>query len=172
MSAKMSATIIVTLLSLVLIGLIPNLGLSIASFIIAGQNTNFPQGSNVTCDGLISLPTWLFVNAAVLMSLSVVIFVVIALLLITFLTLLKTENTKVAAIMSVLTIFHIGTILIYSCFLIAWNVIGSIALFRDSMDCFHKGLPVTSMVLASLIFQWLSLVTNWCTCCGRTKNSD
>ena len=158
----MLAIVLPLILSLTFIGLIPNLGISIASFVIAGQNVN------TTCDGsFMPLPTWLFVNAAVEMALCCVIFTIIVTLLVLIFT-ATDEETFLITIGSI-AIIYFFVIVFFTFFLIAWNIVGSVALFRDSMPCLHNS-PVWPMVLASLIFQWLSLLGNWFSN-KRTKKS-
>lgn len=165
----MPSKALIFLLPLILIGLIPNLGLGIASFIVAGQNVDFEYNVvNGTCNGLIPLPTWLFVNAAVIMALCAAITIIVGIIIV---AVFVTDEEGVIGTIAVISAFYFIMTLVYTCFLISWNVVGSISLFRDSIYCLRHGYSVAAMVLASLIFQWLSLITNWCSGGGK-KNSD
>jgi len=149
----MLAFVLPFILSLTFIALIPNLGISIASFIVAGQNVN------TTCDGsFMPLPTWLFVNAAVEMALCAVIVMIIVILIV---LIFKVDDEQTLAVsVGSIAFAYVFVILLFTFFLVAWNIVGAVALFRDSMPCLHNS-PVWPMTLASLIFQWLSLLGNW-----------
>jgi hypothetical protein len=50
-------------------------------------------------------------------------------------------------------------------FMIIWNIIGAVALFRDSDDCQTALYPLWAMVLAVLIIQWIVMGCFTCLIC-------
>lgn len=126
---------------------LPEFCVSIASFIIAAQN------SHTTCDdqSVILLSTWLNINGFV-----GICFVVCTLVLGVF-----AVSSEEPMIMCPLVII----IILFSLFNIAWNIVGAVALFRDSMACQTVAHPLWAMTLASLILQWISIFCE----CGSVK---
>jgi hypothetical protein len=55
----------------------------------------------------------------------------------------------------------------YSLFLLAWLIVGAIALFRDSIEC--KGQPFWNMSLACWIYILLKCPSNWVSYNGSNK---
>ena len=53
-------------------------------------------------------------------------------------------------------------------FNLAWNIVGAVALFRDSMSCQSYSYSLWAMTLAVLIIQWVSMVAQLCS----KKNND
>ncbi len=143
----MKAAIIIFGVALLIIFILPTLAVSIASFVVAAQNMD------ATCDStMVSLPVWLHVNGAV--SLAVALFMIC-----TFGAFMATLQWGVLIPFGVVAV-------LYSLFNFAWNVVGAVALFRDSMDCLEQTTPLWAMTLAVLILQWLTMIS---TCCGSTK---
>lgn len=136
---------------MLIIFILPQVGISVADFIIGAQN------KDATCDdgALVKLSTWLFVNGAIglfFALMMVVMFVIIIAVAIT--------NPKfiVAPLVPLIIM-----ILVFSSFSLAWNIVGAVALFRDSTECLNKTTPLWAMVLANLILQWLAMAP---TCLG------
>lgn len=163
----MYGTIAGLIFTMMVIGFIPNFAMSVASFVIAGQSTN------ITCDGsMMPLPIWLNVNAAVTMAFCTIIIIFIIALLVSVFKLMENDSDDemvVGIIASFMLIFYV-TIVIFTFFLLAWNIVGAVSLFRDSMDCLNQAKPLWAMVLACLIFQWISMFTNWCS--GKSKKKE
>ena len=63
---------------------------------------------------------------------------------------------------SSITTIYILIILGISIFSFAWNIIGAVVLFRDSMDCLEKNNPIWVMTFAYLILQWFVMLVNCC----------
>ena len=80
----------------------------------------------------------------------------------------------VALVVSGITIFfkddeyglHVlgSSLFTFGVFLIIWNIVGAVALFRDSSECKKVAKPLWNVVLAILIIQWI-LMCIYC-CCG------
>lgn len=65
--------------------------------------------------------------------------------------------------------------MVYACgvvgnqvFLIIWNIVGAVALFRDAPECQYALYSLWAMVLAILCLQWISMGCHLCLfcCCG------
>lgn len=134
--------------AVLLILFIPNLAFLIPSFTIARSNLNN------TCDGsTIGLSNWLIVDASVKAALCAAVLI----LLVIFLQQYCLESLKRTgpALFTVILIISI----LYFLFVLAWNIVGCVALFRDSPKCDNQ--PIGKMTLAALIFQWITIVFNW-----------
>jgi hypothetical protein len=55
-------------------------------------------------------------------------------------------------------IVYDSTIIVEMCFSITWSVIGSVILFRDSLDCFNSNINICIFTLYSLTFYWLNII--------------
>lgn len=138
----------------IVINIIPNLGISIASFVIAGQSTN------ITCDGtMMPLTPWLYVNAAIIMS-----YIVTTLLLLTFAVILcfTIDKKHIDIVVNTTRKIQFTMTALYTLFSLAWNIVGAVALFRDSYACLKHAHSLWAMVLANLVFQWVFMIMNWC----------
>ena len=125
---------------------IPTLFLAVASFVIGGNNTNTQCDDNG--HDIIRLSTWLFVNSSVAL-LSIILY---SLMIILF---FAKEQYKYLVI----------TIIIYvlNCiFVIVWNIIGAIELFKNASSCQSQAGNLWTIVLVSLIFQWVNLSLVFC----------
>jgi hypothetical protein len=138
--------------------LLPALALSIASFIIAAQN------KDVTCDRIdgdssgsevfMQLSVWLNVYGGVSLGM-------IGLLVIAIALLLCGTGAGVA--------IYITMLILYQLFTFAWNIIGAVILFRDSMNCLKEAQSIWIMVLCVLIVQWLGFLHS---CSRWSRNFD
>jgi len=134
--------------SLLVCVLLPAFALAIASLVIASEN------KNLTCDGdMMPLPTWLNVYGGTSLGMCVLLIVSILLLI----------REHVSAMMT-----YIVVLIFYQLFSLAWNVVGAVALFRDSSDCKDQASSIWVMTLVVLIFQWIGFLQ---TCCAR-KSDD
>ena len=128
---------------------IPGLALGIASLVIAAQNPD------ITCDGtMIPLPTWLNVYGGTALGMCGVLAIAIALL-------------TCGVPIGMYTYAGIG--IFHHIFMIAWNVVGAVSLFRDSTDCKDAVYSIWAMTLAVLIVQWIGFASN---CCRRNRATD
>ena len=128
------------------------LAFSIASVVIGAQNMA------TTCDHMVpsafmSLSTWLIVYGSVSLA-----FVVLALLSI---VLLVVQSDAFYGV-------YLGTNIPGGLFMLAWNIVGAVALFRDSAACQTLTYPIWAMTLAVLIFQWVGMVIT-CVSSARLK---
>lgn len=132
--------------------IIPGVALSIASLIVAVNN------QDATCDdnSFISLSTWLIVFASV--NFGILFAIVIA-----GVACISSKGAGIA--------IYIITIIVSTLWTIAWNIVGAVALFRDSMDCLDQTSSIWGMTLAVLILQWISIFQNCCTG-GGAKSVD
>ena len=121
-------------------------GVPIASFVIASHHKDASCGQN----GIVSLPTWLIVNGAVVLGFGVVN---TGVLLGAYLK----ESIKLGFV-------WMGIIIVQSLFIILpWNIIGAISLFRDSASCrYGSAHAMWAITLASLIFQWIGMCSTLC----------
>ncbi len=127
---------------------IPNLAISIASFVVARDNpTNVCDGSTIT------LPKWLLVNASILATLTLVILLILGLFLAEYWGCLCGKVKRIVFAYAALAVTNL-----YTLYLLAWTIVGSIALFRDSPGC--DGQPIGRMTLTNLIWQWITLGFN------------
>ncbi len=141
--------------------ILPQVGISVADFVIGAQN------KDATCDAgaLVRLSTWLFINGAI--GLFFAIMLVIMFIVIIVVMFVKPELVIAPAVPLIIMI------VVFSCFNLAWNIIGAVALFRDSMECLDQTKPIWAMTLASLILQWLSMFQTLCSpCAGSAKAID
>ena len=142
----------------VLIGLILSfyvaipLAFSIASIVIGSQNLD------ATCDdaSFIPLSTWLFAYGGVQLFFVVTGIIAVVLLIMDH--------------ASAFILWVVGLILA-SLFMLAWNIVGAVALFRDSPSCMDNSYSLWAMTLAVLIIQWISLFVSCCTG-TRTKQES
>lgn len=140
----MSKTIAGFFICVIITCILPTVAVSIASFVIAREN------SAITCDAnaLVRLPTWLNVNGAVTLG-CCIIAVGLYIVAITF------RSALFAFLMYTVSGLNWG-------FMIAWNIVGAISLFRDSMACKDTNRPIFIMVVISLAFQWLAILSYLC----------
>jgi hypothetical protein len=129
--------ITIIIVSIIVLGLV--IALPIASYVIASEHRNEPCYAN----SLMPLDTWLYVNASVELA-------SIGLIVVFYVLLIVTKNQMWAIPLVILVILN-------TCYLIAWNVIGAVSLFRDSSACRQAVKPIWVMMLVSLIFQWITI---------------
>ena len=125
---------------------IPTLFLAGTSFIIGSNNTNTQCDDNG--HDIIRLSTWLFVNSTVSLT-SIMLYILMIILFFT------KEQYK----------YLVATIVIYvlnCCFVITWNIIGATELFKNASDCQSDAGNLWTIVLVSLIFQWVNLTLAFC----------
>ena len=138
----------------IIIYVIPTIALSIASFIIAADNWD------TTCDedAIVSLHTWLIVTGTIGTGISLLcmFFNTLYLLLLIF----KIKLIFYSTIIIILP--YCAILLLSSIFLIAWNIIGAVALFRDSYECKETAHSIFVMVAIVLAFQWFSMLYHFC----------
>ena len=122
--------------------IIPSIILSISSIYIGYMN------DQTVCDNekddIIRLSTWLFVNSG--MSLTVLIVYISVLCLYAW----KEQY-----------LFLILFILIYIfnwIFIIIWNIIGAIELFKNAPQCRSEAPALWIIALISVVFQWVSML--------------
>lgn len=112
--------------------LIPTISIAVASFIITSQD--------YICDSsLIDLNIWLIINSSISLGLAGIYILLIIIFLVS-------EKYKYLIIFMVIYILNLV-------FIIIWNIIGAIQLFKYSWTC-----ELSNIVLISLIFQWLSII--------------
>lgn len=126
--------------------LIPTIGLSISSIYIGikNLNTSCDTGNSTT----MRLSTWLFVNSGTAIGTTAIY---IILLLLFF------NNEQYKYLIIFLIIYALNWI-----FVVSWNVIGAVELFKDSIDCKNQAASLWFMVLVSLIFQWVGMAQIVC----------
>lgn len=130
---------------LVIVFILPQTGLSIADFVIGAQH------KDATCDvgAVVSLSTWLFITGSI--GLAFVIVLVITFIIVVVLGFTKPELLPFPLVPLVILI------IVFSLFNLAWNIVGAVALFRDSMECLNSTKSLWGLTLANLILQWLSI---------------
>lgn len=119
--------------------ILPIIAAAVSAIVIGAKH------QDTTCDenALIPLHTWLFVyGGAALATIPILIALVIF---------LATEHFKPMLGM-------IAVIIATQLFMLAWNIVGAISLFRDSMDCKDEAQPLWVMTLIVLILQWLTFI--------------
>lgn len=194
MSPKVGLIVCSFLLPVLFISLLPNLAFPIASFIIAGRNIGATCCANatvtVTCDingtvdpngtvpcnvttcnePLMTLSTWLYVNAAVSLSFCVLALIVV---LIVCGVLFTMDDTALAVAMGFSGLGYFIAMIVFALFMLAWNIVGAVTLFRDNEGCLKTNIPLWAMTLACLIIQWLSLAAYAVkTCRGHKHGKD
>lgn len=120
---------------------IPTIFLAVSSFIIGANNTNTQCDDNGK--DIIRLSSWLFTNSTVAV-ISMILYMILIMLF------FAKEQYK----------FLVVTIAIYilNCiFVIVWNIIGAIELFKNASACQSQAGNLWTMVLISLVFQWVNL---------------
>ena len=135
-------------------GILLNLAIPIASFVIAAQNWNS------TCDilAIVRLPVWLVVNGVITAVIGLTLWISVG-----FLILFKNPVFMIISIVSVVLSFL---------FIIPWNVIGAISLFRDSMSCQVNANSLFAMTIAALAIQWYSILQNCCGSCSIKSSAN
>jgi hypothetical protein len=126
--------------------LLPTVGLSVSSFIVAFENMNTQCDDKG--DDIIRLSTWLFINSG---SALWIITIYISL----FVLFMICEQYKFLIMCSIIYVLN-------WLFVIGWNVVGAIQLFKHSEDCRLQAESLWIMVLIALIFQWVGI---FLTCC-------
>ena len=130
--------------------LAPTLAVSIAGFVIGGRHLD------ATCDdtAVMQLSTWLFVYGGV--GLGMVVCIIIALIML---------------IMGAAWAFVvlIATLIPCQLFMLAWNIVGAVSLFKDSGACQTQAYDLWAMTLAVLIIQWIGF---FITCCSAKARND
>lgn len=126
---------------------LPTIALSVASFVIASEH----QHTQCDHNAIVRLSTWLFVNGSVSSGFIIVISLFI-----------------ISAMLFVDKAFYIATpaiilTLLNGMFMIAWNVIGAISLFKYSMSC-KEGYdrPLFIMTCIMLAWHWAKILFYWC----------
>jgi len=108
---------------------------------------------------VVRLPVWLVVNGTVSLVTGLLMWISMGLVF-----LLRKPAALIPLIVAIVISFL---------FTIPWNIIGAVSLFRDSMGCQINATPLWAMTLASLCFQWWSLLQNCgCTCNLKFKKTD
>jgi len=125
------------------------LAMSIASIVIGAEHQNAPCSDKA----LVPLSTWLFVYGGVTLGLVVGAIVAVIMLLLDH--------------PSGMVVWIIGLVL-GSLFMLAWNIVGAVSLFRDSHTCLDQEYPLWAMTLAVLIVQWIGFVLSCCSG-GRSR---
>ncbi len=141
-----SALLAIILISIFGIGI--SLAFSIASIVIGTQY----MASTCDLNSFIRLSTWLIVYG------SVNLFGVVCAALVVYM--LATEHYATMAV-------NIGYLIVLGLFGLAWNIVGAVALFRDSMSCQSAAYSLWAMTLAVLIIQWIGMLVS---CCSRQRN--
>lgn len=122
--------------------LLPSTILSIFSIYIGYENRE------TTCDNekddIIRLSTWLFINSGV--SLSV---------LISYIVILSLFYWKEQYLFLILAIF---AYIFNWIFVIVWNIIGAIELFKNAPQCRSEAPALWIIALMSVVFQWVSML--------------
>jgi hypothetical protein len=147
--AGAQGAVLVAVILISIFGIGVSLAFSIASIVIGSQYMNS------LCDmhTFIRLSTWLIVYGSVnlvgvLCATTVVIFLV-------------TEHYLALG-------FNIGYLVLLGLFNLAWNIVGAVALFRDSMSCQSNSYSIWAMTLAVLIIQWIGMLVS----CFKIRRPD
>lgn len=133
---------------------VPTLAFSIASFVIAGQN------ENIVCDehAVVTLSAWLQVNAGTGVG---------CLFFMTLFLVFGITCESVVAWVSLVVLLVLNWF-----FMIAWNIVGAVSLFRDSMECNQQANAIFVMVIIALSFQWFSILMHCCSSKQAKNASD
>jgi hypothetical protein len=142
-----------------------SLAFSIASYVVAFTNQNAVCSEN----SLIPLATWLIVYASVEIASIVCVSII---MLLSYLCIHR-ENIIININ---LMLSPVGVMCVL--WLIAWNIVGAVSLFRDSMGCLYddnnnnNNTSLWGMTLAVLIWQWLHLFKICCFSSSSQDNND
>lgn len=136
-------SVLVAIILVSIFGIGVSLAFSIASLVIGTQYMT----SLCDVNSFIRLSTWLIVYGSVnLAAVCCAILVVI-----------------------MLAIEHDSTIIVnysytigFGLFGLAWNIVGAVALFRDSAGCQTAAYSMWAMTLAVLIIQWIGMFVSCC----------
>lgn len=146
MTDKATKIIIIVLIIAVIL---PTIVVSIVSLVIAKNHENTP------CDGaMMPLPIWLRVYGGCGLAMSIALILAVVLLF--------CDNPAGLYMYAVVYI-------LMAVFMFAWNIVGAVALFRDSNNCLKTDNPLWAMTLAVLIIQWIGMIV---TCCKAKKRRD
>lgn len=146
---NMHSSPIAAIIVLCIFGVGVALAFSIAAIVIGSQYMN------VLCDinSFIRLSTWLIVYGSVnLFGAFCALGVVLTLV---------AENGYAM-------VGNIVYLIVLGLFNLAWNIVGAVALFRDSMSCQTYSYSLWAMTLAILIVQWIGMLTS---CCSTSRSS-
>jgi len=122
--------------------LFPAFAVHIASIVIGFQNMD------AACEhgALVEPSIWLVVNG-------ILGLVTLVILLIMFGALVSGCDDS-----GVCTICTVCFVALNFLFMIAWNIVGAVSLFRDSMSCITEAKPLFTMSIVVLVFQWLGIL--------------
>ena len=107
------------------------------------------QNFNTNCGGsLISLPMWLIINSCL-----IILSLIEAMINFSYDSTIRNEmiNCRVRVIFSI-------TLILDLVFKIIWTIIGYVALFRDSMDCYTNVYSLWTMTLLAIIVSSMIIV--------------
>ena len=121
--------------------LFPIVGIALSSCIITSLH------SDITCDdeSLLSVSTWLYINAGAL-----IIFIVLMTICIIFYAMDDRQRDRLTKFLKV------STILLFMA-LIFWNIFGSIILFKYSYDCRIEEESIYIIAVLNLVIVWLMI---------------
>ena len=194
MPSKVSLILCSFLLPILIITILPNIAFPTASYIIAGryvgvtccgnvtnitcndtasptpENTGSLPCPNGTCtEPLMTLSTWLYVTASTGLAFCVVGVTIVLVACITLM--ISTEDGGLITV-GVMALFYFIIMIVFSLFVLAWNIVGAVVLFRDNENCLSSNPPVWAMTLANLIIMWLSLLAYFLKTIRGHKHAD
>ena len=128
------------LFTVLLLVVLPNFAVSIAGFVIAGIHWDG------TCSdtAVVKLPIWLVVSGSI--STGCLLVMVVGMIIG-----MMTEYTGVIYF----TMFWLK--FISGMFLVAWNILGALSLFMDSMNCRNSDFSLWAVTIATLVIQWVGI---------------
>lgn len=144
---------VISVLCQILFSIVPVLGLAGVCFWIAIDNWG------ETCDGsMMPLPTYLLVTGIVSIFFSIYQLGMI--------TAIHVGKIVFLPVHIGFVVLNILSILIYFCFLVSWNIVGSVALFRGGSECKDQADALWILVLVILCLQWYAILCTALTCFG------
>lgn len=125
--------------SILFILLVPSIGLSVATLVIGSGSYSVECDDS---DAVVSLSTWLITYGSTNIGIAV-IYIISGFLLI------FAEKSAAGILFT--------TLILSTCWNLAWSVIGGVSLFAGAMDCLENATAMGIMTVVTLGLQWLTM---------------
>jgi hypothetical protein len=151
-----------TILSIVIVCIIPCFCVATAALMISEQNTNTTCGTP-----FIKQTVWLTIYAYYLICSNTIMAFAIALVLyLTYKYKHEDETGEAALTLIIYNMYFYRLLVGLGTFSFIWNIIGSVILFRDSMECVEVSPYLWIIFLICLILHWNGILLG---CCYKRK---
>lgn len=147
-----------TQITLAIFNIVASLAPAVAALVIGSMN------KDIECDdeAFISLSDWLITYGSV--NLGITVFLILS-----FVGVVVGASNR--SLLGVFTggVFVMSITVLSLMWVVSWNIVGAVLLFKHSMDCIDACKPVWIMTCVALALQWISLLTS-CKCSVKCNN--